>query len=205
MFSFGFSKDSFRLSSTYEVLPSATETIFMIICIFADILFEGFANCVVCVYGQQQPGDVLLSFVFNASTAASSHPLQTHRNISTRVEIQNVKKEIPIRTRRSTERNHVKETIFSKKTLTIDTQAKGFSFGNGGLMLVSGGATSVEIIRSRHLTLYYSPSLESSMSWVDKSFQISLCKIQIGRSLELHLDGKRWKFSNDPKNQNYLS
>ena len=160
MLSFGFSWDSFRLSSTYEVLPSATETIFMIICIFADILFKGFANCVVCVYGQQQPGDVLLSFVFNASTAASSHPLQTHRNISTRVEIQNVKKEIPIRTRRSTERNHVKETIFSKKTLTIDTQAKGFSFGNGGLMLVSGGATSVEIIRSRHLTLYYSPSLE---------------------------------------------
>ena len=157
-----------------------------------------------CVYGQQQPGDVLLSFVFNASTAASSHPLQTHGNISTRVEIQNVKKEIPIRPRRSTERNHVKETIFSKKTLTIDTQAKGFSFGNGGLMLVSGGATSVEIIRSRHLTLYYPPSLESSKSWVDKSFQISLCKIQIGRSLELHLDGKRWKFSNDPKNQNYL-
>ena len=158
MLSFGFSWDSFRLSSTYEVLPSALETIVIIICIFADILFEGFANCVVCVYGQQQPGDVLLSFVFNASTAASSHPLQTHRNISTRVEIQNVKKEIPIRPRRSTERNHVKETIFSKKTLTIDTQAKeGFSFGNGGLMLVSGGATSVEIIRSRHLPFIIHP------------------------------------------------
>lgn len=59
-------------------------------------VFEGFANCV-CGYGQQQPGDVLLSFVFNASTAASSQPLQTYRNISTRVEIQNVKKKSPSR------------------------------------------------------------------------------------------------------------
>ena len=157
-----------------------------------------------CVYGQQQPGDVLLSFVFNASTAASSQPLQTYRNISTRVEIQNVKKEIPAAAEhgeKSCKRNYLQQEY---QTLAIDTQAKGFSFGNGGLMLVSGGATSVEIIRSRHLTLYYPPSLKSSKSWVDKSFQISLCKIQIGRSLELHLDGKRWKFSNDPKNQNYL-
>ena len=66
--------------------------------VFASV-FEGFANCV-CGYGQQQPGDVLLSFVFNASTAGSSQPLQTYRNISTRVEIQNVKKEIPVRAHR---------------------------------------------------------------------------------------------------------
>ena len=66
--------------------------VLLCVCVFVFVfVFEGFTNCV-CGYGQQQPGDVLLSFVFNASTAASSQPLQTYRNISTRVEIQNVKK-----------------------------------------------------------------------------------------------------------------
>ena len=66
------------------------------LCFVFSILNFQFDHCGVCGYGGQQPGDVLLSFVFNASTAASSsQPLQTYRNISTRVEIRKVRKRNP--------------------------------------------------------------------------------------------------------------
>ena len=205
MFSFGFSKDSFRLSSTYEVLPSALETIVIIICIFCRHSIRRFCQlCCVCIRpaaAWRRPPVLCVHCFHRRQLPPTPNPQKhLHSSRNPKCEKRNPDPAAAEHGEKSCKRNYLQQEY---QTLTIDTQAKeGFSFGNGGLMLVSGGATSVEIIRSRHLTLYYSPSLESSKSWVDKSFQISLCKIQIGRSLELHLDGKRWKFSNDPKNQN---
>ena len=104
------------------------------LCLFVCIL--RFCQFCVCGYGQQQPGDVLLSFVFNASTAARLPPtpnLQKHLHSSRNPKCE---KEIPVRAER--EIQNVKNTAdcLSANTGLWGRHARpeGFSFGNARLV-----------------------------------------------------------------------